>query len=315
MPRLLATARGAYTKAPGAPNPNKRLAGTNIRTQVRVVTAPNAPSGPGEELEEEDPEEESEEEEEPAPQKRKTSRGAGGKRKRESSDDDDDDEDEDGEDDDEESGSDKRPKKNAKPAAAALINTKVKGGRPPKKTKKAKQPKEESEEKSEEGSEEKKRDLPDGVYQIRDILGDWVDDEGRLWHYVDWEQNEEADEIYEPEWVSSIFDTLLFGFLFWRYRRDVCSALITIWEYRCWPIMSMKQTRYWPHGAREGPRGPELRRKSWPRPWTLSRSARRMCLRRNCPPWKSEEKFSLVGGRRDGSRGKSRCIRTDSLSL
>ncbi|KAA8635689.1 hypothetical protein SMACR_03249 [Sordaria macrospora] len=201
MPRLLATARGAYTKAPGAPNPNKRLAGTNIRTQVRVVTAPNAPSGPGEELEEEDPEEESEEEEEPAPQKRKTSRGASGKRKRESSDDDDDDEDEDGEDDDEESGSDKRPKKNAKPAAAALINTKVKGGRPPKKTKKAKQPKEESEEESEEGSEEKKRDLPDGVYRIRDILGNWVDDEGRLWHYVDWEQNEETDEIYEPEWV------------------------------------------------------------------------------------------------------------------
>ncbi|KAK1782425.1 hypothetical protein QBC45DRAFT_368214 [Copromyces sp. CBS 386.78] len=197
--RTLASARGAHSKAQGG-NPNKRLAGMNIRTQPRVMTAQNEPSGPGEELEEdseEDPSEddfpEDSEEEEPAPKKRKTTKPAGGKRKRASDDDDEDEDDED----DKESESDKRPKKKAKPAAAA--NKKARRGRPPKKKKqkgsnKAKESEEESEEEPQEEEDVPLRPL----WAVRDIISERVTEDGSLQYFVDWETDEETGEKWDP---------------------------------------------------------------------------------------------------------------------
>ncbi|EGO54322.1 hypothetical protein NEUTE1DRAFT_140637 [Neurospora tetrasperma FGSC 2508] len=226
--RTLATARGAHSdkaalRAQGI-NPNKRLAGLNIRTVPQRMTAQNEPPAPGDESEEEPeeaPAEEAEEEaeEEPAAKRRKTTKAAGGKRKRASDDDDEDDEEEAEESEEPE----ERPRKRAKSAANKKPARKAKSPKRKNKkkasNKKAKKAKE-SEDESEEESEDEAYD-PMQLWEVRDIIAEQVDSDGQLQYLVDWEDNPETGEKYDPTWepAENVVDTSAQILAEWEERR------------------------------------------------------------------------------------------------
>ncbi|KAJ4419844.1 hypothetical protein N0V85_000822 [Neurospora sp. IMI 360204] len=179
--RTLASARGAHSNKAQGINPNKRLAGRNIRTVPQRMTAQAEPSGPGEEPEEEP-------EEEPAAKKRKTTKAAGGKRKRASND--------------EEEREAERSKKKAKPAANKKA---AKGkGKSPKKKKKASN-------KAQEPEEPEEPYNPNKLWAVRDILAEKRDEDGNLLYNIDWEPTngrkwkptwEPAENVVSPEIIA-----------------------------------------------------------------------------------------------------------------
>lgn len=241
--RTLATACGTHSdkaalRAQGI-NPNKRLAGLNIRTVPQRMTAQNEPPAPGDESGEEpaeepaeapaDEEAEEEAEEEPAAKRRKTTKAAGGKRKRASDDDDEDDE----EAAEESEEPEERPRKRAKPAANKKPARKAKSPKRKNKKKAANKKVKESEDEPEDESGDEPEDEahdPMRLWEVRDIIAEQMDSSGQLQYLVDWEDNPETGEKYDPTWVCaepltcSVLSFLFFSFLSFL----LCNLLITI---------------------------------------------------------------------------------------